>query len=154
MQILNLKAEPEHLKTLAEWHHNEWAYLNPTGSLSDRIRKMSEYLNDEFIPSTLIAKERGELIGSAALIESDMDSHKELTPWLASVFVKPSHRGKGVGSLLVKHVMDVAKENGMKELYLFTPSEEHFYKQLGWDRFAKEDYRGSLVTIMSTKLNG
>lgn len=154
MQILNLKQEPNHLKTLAEWHHNEWGYLHPDSSLSDRVKMMSGYLNDDLIPSTFIAKEYGKLIGSAALIASDMDSHKELSPWLASVFVSPLHRRKGIGSLLVKYVMGFAKENGIYELYLFTPSEEQFYQRLGWDRWAKETYRGSSVTIMSTKLNG
>lgn len=154
MKILNLKDDPVHLEQLAEWHHREWAYLNPGQSLADRIEEMSAHLHAEIIPGTFIAKEGHELVGSAALLESDMDIHKDLSPWLASVFVSPNHRGKGVGASLVKHLMAVAKESGIGELYLFTPSKESFYKRLGWNTLVKEDYRGASVTIMSVKLNG
>lgn len=153
MKIINLKEDPQYLETLANWHHNEWSYLNPGSSLSDRLKMMSQYLNEDLIPSTFIAKNNDELLGSAALIDSDMDTHKEFSPWLASVYVSPRHRGKGAGSLLVKCIMDLARENGVYELYLFTPNKEEFYKRLGWERLAKEDYRGSSVTIMHTKLN-
>lgn len=114
---------------------------------------MSAHLNDDLLPSTFIAKENGVLLGSAALVESDMDTHKELTPWLASVFVSPGARRKGVGSSLVKHIMATAKQAGFNELYLFTPNMEPFYKQLGWMRILKEDYRCETVTIMSVRLN-
>ncbi|NOU13132.1 MAG: GNAT family N-acetyltransferase, partial [Methylococcaceae bacterium] len=81
------------------------------------------------------------------------DTRPELTPWLASVFVAPKHRNNGVGSQLVKNVMQQAKEAGINELYLFTPDRETFYQKLGWSVLAKEDYRGHAVTVMSVKLS-
>ena len=154
MNILNLKDEPHHLQQLAEWHHAEWSYLNPDQSLAERIQELSACLNDALIPSVFIAKEGEALVGSAALLESDMDIHPDLSPWLASVIVSPAHRGKGVGSLLVRHVMAFAKDIGIDALYLFTPDKESFYARLGWRRLSMEEYRASLVTIMSVNLKG
>jgi GNAT superfamily N-acetyltransferase len=151
MQIVNLKDELNHLVTLASWHHDEWSYLNPDATLEERIEEMKRCLGPEFIPTTYIAKD-DELLGSAAIVEHDMDTKQELSPWLASVYVAPQFRRKGVGSKLVLHVMNQARENGVEALYLFTPDEEEFYAHLGWKPFEKTKYRGYAVTIMKVNL--
>ena len=152
MNIINLKDALQHLHTLAKWHHNEWAYLNPEETLPERIDRMASDFEEALIPSTFIAIEGDKLIGSAALAEADMGSYKPLSPWLASVFVRPSYRKQGIGSSLVKHVMATAQKNGITELYLFTPNQESFYTRLGWTRLSKEQYCGSWVSIMSITL--
>ena len=114
MDIINLKEEPNFISALAEWHHNEWSYLNPSLTLNERIYKMEAYLSDEIIPSTYIAKENDILLGSSALLEHDMETKKHLTPWLASIYVAEPHRKQGIGSNLVLHAMKEAK----KEKYL------------------------------------
>jgi N-acetylglutamate synthase-like GNAT family acetyltransferase len=152
MNILNLKEEAYHIGQLSEWHHNEWSYLNPDGSVEKRADKMKMYLGSELVPSTFIGKDGEELIGSAAIVESDMDTHEELSPWLASVYVSSNNRKKGYGASLVMHVMEKAKEQGIEKLYLFTPSEETFYKNIGWCKKYEENYRGHLVTVMEVTL--
>lgn len=107
--------------------------------------------DDDLIPSTFIAKENN-LMGSASIIEQDMDTRPELTPWLASVFVAPEYRNNGVGSSLVKHIMQTAKQAGIEKLYLFTPDRETFYEKLGWQVLSREIYRGHSVTVMYIKL--
>ena len=42
-----------------------------------------------------------------------MDTRKELSPWLASVFVAPEFRKWGIGSKLVLHVMEQAREDSL-----------------------------------------
>ena len=154
MSIVNLNKEPDLLDTLAEWHHSEWSYLNPDGSASKRAEKMRTNLKEDAIPSTYVYKLDGQLAGSAAIVVQDMDTHKELSPWLASVFVKPELRGKGIGSKLVLHVMQQAKDLGIETLYLFTDGRENFYAKLGWSVLSEETYRGCHVTIMKVRLSG
>ncbi|MBI4764061.1 MAG: GNAT family N-acetyltransferase [Deltaproteobacteria bacterium] len=153
MKIIDLKFEPHHIPVLADWHHREWSYLNPNETVEQRIADMQSYLTDRLVPSTFIAKEE-ELLGSAAVIEHDLDTRPELSPWLASVFVAPEHRGKGAGSKLVIHVMEKAREAGISALYLFTPDKEHFYQKLGWQTISKETYQGHLITVMKVNLTG
>ena len=150
MQISNLKDKPHHLTTLARWHHAEWSYLNPQRSFDERVAEMREDLEGKLIPTTFIAEdEQGNLLGSASLLAQDMSSHPELTPWLASVYVDASQRGKGIGSTLVRQVMQHARDNGIARLYLYTPDQEQLYARLGWQLLSREPYNGTPVTIMS-----
>jgi N-acetylglutamate synthase-like GNAT family acetyltransferase len=151
IEIINLKDEPALLPTLASWHHREWSFLNPAETLEDRIGRMQQFLNTDFIPGTFIAKDDC-LLGSAAIVEHDMDNKPLLTPWLASVFVLPEHRLKGVGSKLVLHLMAQARDHGIRRLYLFTPDKQSFYLKLGWTIMCIEHYHGHEVTIMQSDL--
>ncbi|OAH97468.1 GCN5 family acetyltransferase [Methylomonas methanica] len=153
MTIINLSQEPYQIPTLAKWHQAEWADLNPGQTLEQRIDRMQAYLSSALIPSTFIYKHEDQLAGSAAIIESDMDTRPELTPWLASVYVAPEFRRKGIGAKLVKHVMLQAKTAGVAKLYLFTPDQADFYKKLGWTALTDEYYRNHRVTVMSVELN-
>lgn len=149
MQISSLKDRPHHLLPLAAWHHAEWSYLNPGRSLQERIAEMREDLKGNAIPTTFVAEDDGELLGSACILADDMSSHPELSPWLASVYVAAQHRKKGIGSILVKRVMQHAQENGVKRLYLYTPDQAQLYARLGWQVHSEETYNGTPVTIMS-----
>lgn len=153
MPIYDLRDYPEHLETLASWHQEEWAHLNPGQTLGERLEKMQSYLNEDFIPTTFIYLQGDELCGSAAIISSDMDTHPELTPWLASVYVNPEVRGMGIASKLVQHVSTLAKANGWNSLYLYTPGQEALYAKLGWQTFATEIYHNTEVTLMHLQLS-
>jgi GNAT superfamily N-acetyltransferase len=153
MLIQDLKYQPQHLPTLAAWHHHEWWSLNPGSSVEQRIEDMQAYLSADFIPSTFIATQF-ELMGSAAIVAHDMDINPELTPWLASVFVAPAYRNQGIGSQLVKFAMQQTHQAGIETLYLFTSaSREAFYQRLGWEVLSKEEYYGSVVSIMRVDLS-
>jgi N-acetylglutamate synthase-like GNAT family acetyltransferase len=152
--IVDLHDKPEHIPTLAAWHHQEWGHLNPGGSLATRIEKMQEYLSGKPIPKMLVWIDAQAVIGSAGILPCDMDTKPELTPWLASVFVKPEERSKGIGSLLVKGVMNYAAQHGFSELFLFTPDQEAFYQKLGWKTISREEYRGVHVSVMRVDLTG
>jgi GNAT superfamily N-acetyltransferase len=152
VEIIDLKTEPHHIPMLADWHHKEWSSLNPGKTVTQRIESMSSFLSDDLVPSTFIAKGM-HLMGSAAIIECDMDTHPEWMPWLASVYVAPEFRNRGVGRRLVEHVMEEARKAGIRELYLFTPDRVSFYERLGWRVLDHEEYRGHWVTIMSIKLS-
>ena len=152
LKIIDLKDEPQYLNTLAGWHQHEWADLNPGETLDMRIHRMQDYLNDNFIPTTFIAKQI-EVVGSAAIVANDMDSKTEFSPWLASVFVAPDYRHQNIGSRLVQHVMMQAKQRDIETLYLFTADNEKFYSRLGWNRIKRERYHGAEISIMSVPLN-
>ena len=149
MRIINLRDDEDSLPVLAKWHQDEWHFLEPTGTLQDRIRKMRRCLCDAFVPSIYIAKENNVLLGSAAIIEHDMGTRTDLTPWLAGVYVSENHRERGIGTRLVRYVMQQAGVHGFETLYLYTPTRDAFYRRLGWATVEETEYKGCHVTIMS-----
>lgn len=152
LKISDLHNEPQHLPQLARWHHKQWGYLNPQLAESDRAAKMQGYLTPNLLPSTLVGTCNGELVGSAALVTCDMDSHPELSPWLASVYVDARWRQRGIGRELVYAVMSLARSGGYNQLYLFTDDQHGFYKKLGWSELNREIYRDVPVVIMHVVL--
>jgi N-acetylglutamate synthase-like GNAT family acetyltransferase len=95
-----------------------------------------------------VALSGGIVMGSSSLVACDMDSHRDLSPWLSSLYVIPIYRSRGVGSALVHRVIKEAEALGVETLYLFTPNWEAFYIRLGWSTVERTEYRGFEVAIM------
>jgi predicted N-acetyltransferase YhbS len=148
MRIVSLKEHIELIPTLAEWHHRQWAYLNPRSSVEKRIASLTAQTTSEDIPQTFIAVRGATLLGSASLVPHDMETRMELFPWLASVFVAPEQRNRGVGSALVRHTVEEAARRGYETIYLFTPDREALYRHLGWSLLERAEYHGHRVDIM------
>ncbi len=151
-KIIDLKEIPEAIPTLASWHHEQWAYLNPGSTLKKRIAKMQTYLNEDFIPSTWVAMDE-QIMGSAAIVHHDLDIRRELSPWLASVFVAPEFRRRGIASQLVRHVCEQTRKQGITKFYLYTPDQAHLYSTLGWQIRETTNYLNEEITIMEIDLN-
>jgi N-acetylglutamate synthase-like GNAT family acetyltransferase len=117
--------------------------------LRDRAKELETHLEIDSIPQTFIAFVDDKPVGCASVLESDMDTKPDLYPWLASVFVLPEFRHRGIGRKLVHQVMQHTKEAGSKNMYLYTPDRAHFYKNMGWKSMEEVKYHGENVTIMS-----
>lgn len=154
---MNLRLEyladcPEALAGLAGWHHAQWGHLNPQRTLADRVAKFEKHLQRGAIPTTIVAWNEGDLLGSASLVECDLHQRSDLAPWLASVYVAPQYRGHGVGNALVARIEDEARALGVATLYLFTADREAFYARRGWQTFATDTLGEHAIVLMSLKL--
>ncbi len=149
MRIEFLADHPDAIETLARWHYGEWRELIPDWSLEKARRELAEHTGRITIPTTLVALEGTEVVGSASLLVEDLPEWKQLTPWVASVFVAPAWRGRGVGSRLVARAVEVAGQTGAATVYLLTPGQEAFYRRLGWSVVEVASNPERRVTIMS-----
>lgn len=152
MHIDYLARHPQHLPTLAEWHHGEWGYLHPGETVQERLERLRGQAQKEGIPLVVVALDDSSVLGSASLVQHDMETHPEWSPWLASVFVAPSFRGQGIGTALVGRITDEARRQGFGVLYLFTPDRASFYERLGWKAISRESYHDASVTVMRAKM--
>ncbi len=143
-----LADRPEHIPQLAAWHFAQWGELNPANDFATRIARLQTHLQRRAVPTTFLACEDDELLGSASLVVSDLDIRPELTPWLASVFVAPIARNHGVGTLLVQRVMSEAHAIGVPRLHLFTLDQERFYAAMGWRLSERILWRKYEIAVM------
>jgi GNAT superfamily N-acetyltransferase len=152
MTIEYLADRREFIPTVAHWLHEEWGHLRPNETVDDRVARVERACGHRQIPTTLVAVEKNEPVGCASLIERDMLTRSELSPWLAGVFVPRGHRRRGIGAALVEKVVQEARSLGVPRLYLYTPGIGALYLRLGWSvverTFYRELWGETEVTIM------
>lgn len=153
MKIVALVERPDLADQVAVWGYAEWGHLNPGETLEQRRLRIRGKMNVDRVPVAFVAlDEAGAIIGTASLIFDDLDGDPR-NPWLASVFVPPEQRGKGIASALVRTVEDSARRIGYSRLYLFTTSAAALYARLGWRALERRAYRGEHIQVMDRNLS-
>jgi GNAT superfamily N-acetyltransferase len=130
VRIARLFDSPEHRATVARWIYDEW--------WADKDRYTPEALEDllrqavclDAIPLCLLALVADEPVGTINLVENDDDSRPHLRPWLAALFVRPSWRRQGIGTLLVRSLQEQARRLRVDGMYLGTDKPD-FYARIG-----------------------
>jgi len=150
---MNLRFEflvdhPEQLPQVATWHHEAFARRNPNASVEKRLQKLMSRPGRRSVPTTVIALVDDTLVGSASLVQYDMVGREDLSPWIASVYVRPEWRRQGIGTRLMQRVESIAWDLGISRLSLFTPDVKSFHETLGWVVLEETVYRGRRTTIM------
>lgn len=147
--IESIAAEPGVVDTLAAWHHREWGELMAPWSLADARAELAECVVANGFPATLVAfDESRQPAGSISLIASDAPEFSEYSPWLASLYVAPSFRGRGLGKQLIDALVAHAHKLGFERLYLFTPVSPEIYRRSGWREIEKRQIGDHEVTLM------
>ena len=122
----------EHIPRLAEWLHAQWGYLHEGDSVERRAARLEARSTRGGIGTAFVAVDGETLLGTASLVDQDLEIRPELTPWLASVFVAPEHRRKGVAAALVRRVVEEARGQRIPRLYLWTTDQQSLYARMGW----------------------
>jgi GNAT superfamily N-acetyltransferase len=152
VKITNLRFCKRHTELVARWLFDEWGHLRPGRTLESSIEYVARNGQGDGVPSVYVAEIGGDAVGTVSLVEHDMDTRKDLTPWLASVYVHPEHRQQGVGSALVTFIEALGTDLNIERIYLFTPDRQRMYARLGWRAIEDVEHRGELVTIMQKDL--
>lgn len=144
VQIVNIADYPEHLQTVLAWHRAEWAVDESWASYTAHSRPPDR------IPEMYVALHDGAPIGTSCIHLDDLPTRKDLSPWLAGVYVHPEWRSAGIGQLLTTYAMQRAAALGLTELYLFVyhAGLKNFYSKLGWTLASEERYLGEPIFIM------
>lgn len=87
----------------------------------------------------------GQLTGIGAL-----ETHGS-SALLRSMAVIYSGQKKGVGSKLVDRLLDVGKENDIKQVYLLTETAEEFFKKKGFKRINRSDVPQEILATQEFK---
>ena len=139
---------PEATPILAAWHHAEWADVIPDWPREQVEADLRAHTGRRQIPTTFVAVDGDQFVGSASLLVDDLEGWKQLGPWLASVYVVPQWRRRGIGSRLVTRVVEEARALEIPTLYLWTPDRQEYYLRLGWQFVTRGHCGAQEVTIM------
>jgi len=117
-------------------------------TIADRIGRFQSRAQRGQLPTGFVALVNGAVVGLACLVACDLDSHRHLTPWLASVLVEPPYRHQGIGAALSQRTVEEARSLGFTRVYLFTLDQIPFYSRLGWSLLESARFRDHPVTVM------
>mgnify|MGYP000706952887 CR=1 FL=1 len=152
MKIKYLTDSKKDIPKVIDWLYEQWGGNYEYGRNVWK-KRINNRLEKKTVPTTFVALIDGEAVATASLIKHDMDTRKDLTPWLADVFVKKDYRKRGIASSLVKRVITEAEEIGFSKIYLYSREAEGLYKKLGWKLIERTNYYGDEVPIMVYKIN-
>lgn len=161
MRIESLAGHHHLAPVLGEWHYAQWGHLYPCDvwNADMATKEFQAMASSTSSDRTWVAfdgdsRRAHDLLGSVSLLASDdLAGYEHLTPWLASMYVVPAARGRGVASALVAHLLMAAREDGYENVYLFTSGQDDFWRALGWRVIAEVDTAGHPAIVMSRTSN-
>ena len=155
METVELAHHPVLGPHLARWHVDEWRHLYRGWDLPAAEAEFAGMDTPGRLPTTFVAFDGGgrsvdDVLGSVSLIlDDELDGYRDVGPWLASLYVVPRARERGVGSALVRLAVDNARSLGVARLHLFTAGQERFYADRGWRVVGRAAAGTELATVMA-----
>ena len=145
-----LASRPELADELARWSWSEWRsiYEERGQTFEHALKNYRERTNTDCLPLALVAFHGNELIGTVSLKFNDLDTRRDLDPWLGGVFVIPTWRRRGVATLLMQRAVEAAANLNIQRLFLWTSSAEGLYLKLGWTVLERSVYAGKDIVVM------
>ena len=110
IQIFDIREKRELLKEAVNYFWNHWGSASNLNFYRDCIERSCDTESD--IPRFYIALEDNKIIGSYAILRSDLNSRQDLFPWFACLYVEPEYRGKKIGAQLQNHAINEVRLKG------------------------------------------
>ncbi|NBS00225.1 MAG: N-acetyltransferase [Actinobacteria bacterium] len=154
-KVASLAEHPNHWQQAAQWSFEAWTHEFPSDTVQTYL---DQYALAASEPEKLIEvfaaiDSQDHLLGVATLVDDDeLPDAPEPGPWLAAVFVTPDARKFGVGSALVEHVVNQARELGYPKIYLYTEHQENWYASKSWVKIRDIIFLGLHHTVMQLEL--
>lgn len=153
-----LADRPDAVAQCARWEHREWGRLGGK-SVADAVALYAPARRDG-VPLTVVAcdgdGDGGAVVGMVSLWACDCPLRPDLAPWVASLYVPPAARGRGIGTALFSRIQAEARRLGFTRLHLMTQHSEAVYAAAGWRTFDRIDGPGAMrgAVLMHRDLPG
>ncbi|MDH6269255.1 GNAT superfamily N-acetyltransferase [Rhizobium sp. SG_E_25_P2] len=115
-------------------------------------RERAAAADDALLPTVFVLLDGGDPVGMVALCNDDLDDRCDLNPWLAGLYVAPTHRGKGHARRLIEKTETAAHRAGIRSLSLYTASAADLYRSSGWTTIETFNRDNTIFHIMHKAL--
>jgi len=134
IQIVPLRQIRSAVSLVADWYYHEWGYKNPNATVSGIESRIASQLDSVNLPQPFVAVAGHDVIGAVELKIREIRELGDYEHWIGGVFVAEEHRGKGVGTEIVKSALAIAAKNfEIKIVYLQTERlDGGIYSRLGF----------------------
>jgi GNAT superfamily N-acetyltransferase len=92
--VVRIADRPDLLPIVAGWLWHEWWHQDGY-TVEQTHDVVAASVSPSGPPQSFVLLVDGKPTGTASLLAHDLDERRELTPWLAGVFVSPEARGRG-----------------------------------------------------------
>lgn len=117
--IIHLLSEkPEWTAICQKWEAEAWPCTPEIAEFYQDHYEAAAANQGAGLPQTIVASLRGKPIGMISLIASDHPAFPDLQPWLASGFVVPKSRGKGIAYILARAALLFARAQ-LRKNYIY-----------------------------------
>jgi N-acetylglutamate synthase-like GNAT family acetyltransferase len=154
-KVVALAEHPHHWQTAAEWSYEAWQHDFPSDTVQTYLDQyaLAQSKPEQLLEVFAAVTDKDQLLGVSTLVHDDeLPDAPEPGPWLAAVFVTPDARKLGVGSALVQHVVNRARELDYPKIYLYTEHQENWYASTGWVKIRDIIFLGLHHTVMHLDL--
>ena len=152
LQIDDLANHSQYLVPLSKWYHQAFLHLTNPLTLEQRQVNLQQHTKDQPLPTSFVAIKRQHLLGGLCLLEHDLETHRNFSPWLSRIFVHPQARGQSVATSLINHAVDYIQDLGHEQLYLLTEKKQIFFSRVGFEEIDKTSLNGFALSIMVLNL--
>jgi ribosomal protein S18 acetylase RimI-like enzyme len=108
-------------------------------------RALEVLLSDEQAGTVFVARENGRAIAMASLVYTVSTAEGGKAALFEDLIVHPDYRGRGIGTALVRFVIDEARRRGILRLTLLTDMQNEraqaLYRRLGFTASAMKPMR-------------
>ena len=102
---------PDYAPVLAYWSYNLWYRSRPIG-YDLIIKAYRQRAAGTGVPAAFVAIEEDMPVGMVSLKNDDLWSRKDLNPWLASLYVVPEFRRRGIARVLKLQALQYLHDRG------------------------------------------
>jgi len=124
---------PDTIPTLAKWFRGQWPDYYADMSQAEMEQDFLEDAARDRLPIRLVAFESNELAGTIILRENGSGMPAGFQPELGGLYVVPSQRGHGIGRVLVRAGMQLARDQGYETVFATTVAAAGILERLGWE---------------------
>jgi GNAT superfamily N-acetyltransferase len=115
-----------------------------------QLRALTRILSDEAVGRVYVARQAGRVVAMASMLFSISTAEGGLAATFEDLVVLPEWRGRGVGSALLRFVIDEAKRLGVLRLTLLTDGDNRRAQAL----YARYGFRPSGMLPMRLHFKG